>query len=124
MIKKAKILLVGLQSSSVDFEKWPQLSVQKLEQAFSDILEELTQNGFSAVWCLTDAGKTAEQKLTEAIALENPDVVIVGAGVRTDPDHFLLFEKMINIIHRKAPNAQIAFNTSPYDTIEAINRWI
>lgn len=124
MNKKTKILLVGLQSSAVDFEKWPQLSIPKLEQAFSDIVEELTQNGFSAVWCLTDAGETAEQKLSEAIASEDPDVVVVGAGVRTDPDHFLLFEKMINIIHKKAPNAHIAFNTSPYDTSKAIYRWV
>ncbi len=123
MDKKLKILLVGLQSSSVNFEKWPQLSVQKLEKAFSDIIEELTQNGYSAVWCLTDTGETAEQKLTESIDSVDPDLVIVGAGVRTDPDHFLLFEKVINIIHKKAPNAHIAFNTNPYDTIEAINRW-
>ncbi len=123
MDKKLKILLVGLQSSSVDFEKWPQLSVQKLEKAFSDIIEELTQSGYSAVWCLTDTGETAEQKLTESIESVEPDLVIVGAGVRTDPDHFLLFEKVINIIHKKAPDARIAFNTNPYDTIEAINRW-
>ena len=123
MNKKMKILLVGLQSSSVDFKKWPQLSVQKLEKAFSDIIEELTQNGLSAVWCLTDTGETAEQKLTESIESFNPDLVIVGAGVRTDPDHFLLFEKMVNIIHNKAPHASIAFNTNPFDTIEAIKRW-
>ncbi|MDJ0624236.1 MAG: universal stress protein [Desulfocapsaceae bacterium] len=123
MNKKSKILLVGLQSSSVDFEKWPQLSVEKLEKAFSDIIAELTQHGYSAVWCLTDTGETAEQKLTESIEAVDPDLVIVGAGVRTDPDHFLLFEKIINIIHKKAPNAHIAFNTNPYDTIEAINRW-
>lgn len=123
MTKKSKILLVGLQFSSVDFEKWPQLSVEKLEIAFSDLIDELTKKGFSATWCHTVTGETAEQKLAEAIDSLKPDLVIVGAGIRTDPDHFLLFEKIINIIHQKVPNAPIAFNTNPFDTIDAINRW-
>jgi hypothetical protein len=27
------------------------------------------------------------------------------------------------IIHKKAPHASIAFNTNPFDTIDAISRW-
>ncbi len=123
MNKNLKILLVGLQASSVDFEKWPELSVEKLEKAFADIIEALTRGGYTAKWCLTDTGETADQKLTESIASFHPDVVVVGAGVRTDPDHYLLFEKIINIIHKRAPQASIAFNTNPFDTIEAIKRW-
>ncbi len=123
MTKQSKILLVGLQSSSVDFEKWPQLSVEKLEKGFSDIIEALTQQGFSATWCLTDTGEKAEEKLVESIKSFGPDLVMVGAGIRTDPDLFLLFEKVINIIHKRAPQASIAFNTNPFDTIEAIKRW-
>lgn len=123
MTKQLKILLVGLQSSSVDFEKWPQLSVEKLEKGFSDIIEALTQQGFSATWCHTDTGENAENKLSESIKSFGPDLVMVGAGIRTDPDLFLLFEKVINVIHKRAPQASIAFNTNPFDTIEAINRW-
>ena len=123
MNKKLKILLVGLQASSVDFEKWPQLSVEKLEKGFSDITEELSKQGFLASWCLTDTGEKAEAKLVESIKSFDPDLVMVGAGIRTDPDLFLLFEKVINIIHKRAPHAAIAFNTNPSDTIEAINRW-
>lgn len=123
MNKQLKVLLVGLQSSSVDFEKWPQLSVEKLEKGFSEIIEELTRKGFSASWCLTDTGEKAEEKLVESIKSFEPDLVMVGAGIRTDPDLFLLFEKVINIIHKNAPQAPIAFNTNPFDTIEAINRW-
>ena len=123
MNNNLKILLVGLQASSVDFDKWPELSVEKLEKAFADISEALTNQGYSAKWCLTDTGETAEQKLTESIASLQPDVVVVGAGVRTDPDHFLLFERIINTIHKKAPQASMAFNTNPFDTIEAVKRW-
>ena len=108
----------------VMFLKWPRLSVEKLEKEFSDIIEELTQSGFLATWCHTDTGETAEKKLIESIKSFGPDLVMVGAGIRTDPDLFFLFEKMINIIHKKAPKAYIAFNTKPFDTIEAIKRWI
>jgi hypothetical protein len=124
MDRPRKILLVGLKSSAVDFEKWPELSVEKLEKAFADIEAGLKQKGYDAHWCLTDSGETAEQQLADAIASFGPDIVLIGAGVRTDPDHLLLFEKMINSIHRRAPQAAIAFNTQPFDTITAVERWL
>ena len=49
---------------------------------------------------------------------------MIGAGVRKDDDQFLLFEKLLNLIHELAPNARIAFNSSPNDTVEAVKRWV
>ena len=49
--------------------------------------------------------------------------VLVGAGVRTDTEEFLLFEKLINIVHEHAPGAKICFNTGPTDSVDAIRRW-
>jgi hypothetical protein len=50
---------------------------------------------------------------------------MIGAGVRLDPDHFLLFEKLVNVVHRHAPaSVKICFNTRPNNTIEAVQRWI
>lgn len=51
---------------------------------------------------------------------EIPDIVLIGAGVRTDPDLFLLFQKVINIVHTKAPKAKVAFNNLPYDSLESV----
>lgn len=118
-----KVLMIGLRSDSVDFEKWPQLSVEKLEAAFQQVLGELEDAGYDALWCLTDRGETAAQKVTEALTTQRPDFVMVGAGVRTDPDHFLLFEQVINLIHEHAPQAKIVFNTLPYDSVQAVERW-
>nr|WP_010131541.1 hypothetical protein [Microbulbifer agarilyticus] len=118
-----RVVLIGLRADVVDYEKWPELSKEKLESAFQRVLEELTQSGYDAHWCLTDTGDTAEAQVTEALQKVNPDVVLVGAGVRTDPDHFLLFEKVINLIHQHAPNAAIAFNSLPFDSVEAVQRW-
>jgi len=118
-----KVLLIGLKSDAVDFKKWPQLTKEKLEAAFLQVVSELKENGYDAKWCLTDSGETAIEQVHEALKTEQPDIVLVGAGVRTDPDHFLLFEQLINVIHSQAPNAKIAFNSLPYDTLESVQRW-
>ncbi len=118
-----KVLLVGLKASVVDYDKWPQLSVEKLEAAFEAVLHELSGLGYESRWCLTDTGETAEQQLVDDLRQFQPDIVLVGAGVRTDADHFLLFERMVNVIHRDAPQARIAFNSIPQDSVQAVQRW-
>ncbi|MEM9079711.1 MAG: hypothetical protein AAGC74_03360 [Verrucomicrobiota bacterium] len=118
------VVMIGLKSSAVDFEKWPQLSVENLEAAFVKVREELEREGYRAVWCLTDTGETAEQVVRAALEKEKPACVLVGAGVRTDEDHFLLFERIINLVHECAPQARVAFNRLPYDSVEAVKRWI
>ncbi|WDT87592.1 SGNH/GDSL hydrolase family protein [Alteromonas sp. 009811495] len=118
-----KVLLIGLRSDNVNYEKWPQLSKEKLDAAFEQVVSELNNNGYDSLWCLTDQGETAAQQVEEALAKEKPDIVLIGAGVRTDPDHFLLFEQVINIVHANAPKAKIAFNSLPYDSLDAIKRW-
>ena len=51
------------------------------------------------------------------------DVVMIGAGVRKDDEHFLVFEQLVNVVHEHAPRARIAFNTGPTDSTAAIQRW-
>ena len=120
---KKKVLLIGLRSDCVDYEKWPQLSKEKLEAAFIQVITELTQDGYDAVWCLTDQGKTAEEQVRNALREEKPDIVLIGAGVRTDPDLFILFERVVNVVHAQAPSAKIAFNQLPHDSLESVQRW-
>ncbi len=38
------------------------------------------------------------------------------------PKSLALFEAVVNIVHKEAPNAVIAFNTRPEDTAEAAAR--
>jgi hypothetical protein len=37
----------------------------------------------------------------------------MGAGVHLPPNRLVLFEAVVNAIHRAAPQAAIAFNTPP-----------
>lgn len=118
-----KVLLIGLHPDSVDYDKWPQLSPEKLEKAFAEVISELNEQGYQGVWCLTDQGETAAEQVEHSLKKEVPDIVLVGAGVRTDPDLLLLFETVINAIHLHAPKAKIAFNRLPYDSVAAVKRW-
>ncbi|MEL6769299.1 MAG: hypothetical protein AAFP17_19135 [Pseudomonadota bacterium] len=118
-----KVLMIGLKSSAVDFEKWPQLSVEKLEAAFVQVLGEVREAGYDAAWCLVGTGASAADDVTAALERHAPDIVLVGAGVRTDPDHLHLFETILNISRERAPRAKFAFNSMPYDTLEALRRW-
>jgi hypothetical protein len=52
------------------------------------------------------------------------DAIVVGAGIRLQPKHHLLFERIVNIVHREAPGTPICFNTTPIDTADAVLRWI
>jgi hypothetical protein len=61
----------------------------------------------------------AAQKLSE----KQFDCVVIGAGIRTIPAYFLLFERLVNVVHRAAPGTRICFNTKPSDTAEVVQRW-
>jgi len=117
-----KVLLVGLQSSSVDFSKWPALDRDRLEKAFVTVKTSLEEAGFVPRWCLVDDGATAAATLRKALEAFTPDIVSIGAGVRADPDHLRLFEDVVNLVHRLAPQAVFAFNTDPLDTIASVKR--
>jgi hypothetical protein len=83
-----------------------------------DIVEEVQG-------CLVDLGETAESVVSDTLSREKFDCIMVGAGIRALPQHTLLFEKIINTIHQKAPSSsKICFNTNPGDTVEAVLRWM
>ncbi|SDN56966.1 hypothetical protein SAMN04487981_105470 [Streptomyces sp. cf386] len=52
------------------------------------------------------------------------DVVVVGGGIRKTEQLLPLFERIVNLTHRHAPQAAIAFNTSGGGSVEAAQRWL
>ena len=80
--------------------------------------------GCAATLCFVDRGATAQSTVRAALAEVRADVVLIGAGVRADPVQFLLFEKLINVLHAEAPQARICFNTGPTDSVDAVQRWL
>jgi hypothetical protein len=61
--------------------------------------------------------------LQKQLAAASYDFVVIGAGIRLPPKSLLLFETVINAVHKVAPDASIAY-TRPEDTAEAAARWL
>lgn len=119
-----RVAIIGLHPSIVNYEKWPQLTPEKLATALNADVSTLNKLGYDASIIFVDHGQTAEEVVARALSDTPYDCILIGAGVRTDPDEFLLFEKLVNLVHRRAPQASICFNTNPMDTAAAVQRWI
>lgn len=124
MAGSKRVLFIGLDPAVVDYSRWPGLTKEKLKAALQADHDELVQSGFEVTLCFIDRGETAERVIEEALSARRYDAVMIGAGVRKDEEHFLLFEKAINVVHRSAPDARICFNTGPTDSAAAVRRWV
>jgi hypothetical protein len=128
MKEKKTVLLVGIDPALIDFSSPDfaphNLSAEQVLWAIRADSERLSGLGYEADTCLTDFGDTAERVLEETLRGKSYDCVMIGAGIRVIPSSFLLFEKLINVVHSSAPQAKLCFNTKPSDTAEAVMRWI
>lgn len=123
-VTKAQVLVIGLEPSLVDFSMIPDMNAEKVRAGLEEDQAKLGALGYEAELCLTDLGDTAENLVAAKLAEKSFDCVVIGAGIRTIPTYFLLFERLVNVVHRAAPGARICFNTKPSDTAEAVQRWV
>ena len=121
------VLVIGLDPALIDFSQpgyAPGMDATKVLAGLKSSEEELTRLGYSAQMCLTDFGETAEAVLQSRLKQKRFDCILIGAGVRANPSNFMLFEKLINVVHEHAPQAKLCFNTMPSDTAAAVQRWL
>ena len=123
------VLIVGLDPALIDFSDpafaaFPGMNAARVMAGVSADQEHLKAMGYDARICLTDFGETAEAVVLAQLKQKQFDCIMIGAGVRVIPTHFILFEKLINLVHEHAPHAKFCFNTKPTDTAEAVRRWI
>jgi hypothetical protein len=80
-------------------------------------------HGVGAEFCLfgLDGSDDIEATIVDSLAARRWECVVIGGGVRNQLE---LFERVVNLVRRHAPDAAIAFNTSPADTFEAAARWL
>ena len=124
MTQTKSVLMIGLHPDVVDYSRWPNLTASKLKAALRADEAKLNDLGYQASICFIDRGETAEKVVKEMLDNQNYDCIMIGAGVRTDTEHVILFEKLINLVHQHAPNAKICFNTGPTDSADAVQRWV
>ena len=84
----------------------------------------LADGGFHPEACLVglDGNDDIPARLAVVLRTRPWDCVIVGGGIRDPEAPLELFESVINLICRHAPQAAIAFNHTPYDLAEAAAR--
>ena len=104
-----------MEPDIVDYSKSPVpgLTAAKVRAAVEADSAKLESLGYSVKSLYVDDGKTAEVALANALAAGGYDCIMIGAGLR--PPYFLLFEKLINVIHWHAPaSTKLCFNTNPF----------
>jgi len=129
MTDKRSVLVIGLQPTLIDFSDpdyaaYPGMNAAKVLAGLKASEDSLTDRGYEVQMCLTDFGETAEEVVRNRLQQKRFDCILIGAGVRTIAGNFLLFEKLINVVHTHAPQAKLCFNTNPTDTAEAVQRWL
>lgn len=121
-----RILFVGQVPETVDFSDPaipPGTDAARIHAGIATGMKSMTDRGWQADLCLVrpeDAVDALERQLGDTTY----DCVVVGAGLRVPARGLELFERLLNVIHRDAPGAAIAFNTQPGDTGDAAARWI
>jgi len=118
------VLAIGIDPVFVDYTALPQFTPEMFRSYIDGQIERVRGLGYDVTSCLIDLGDTAQAVTADALNSRDFDCVLIVAGLRQPPERLLLFETIINLIHRLAPNASICFNTTPADTAEAVQRWV
>ena len=120
------VLIVGIAPEAVDLTDPslpPGLTVEIIRQGLVNAQAEIAAAGDHADLCMIQPDATAEATVHGCFATHpDYDAVVVGAGIRLPPNNLILFENVINTIHRDARFAAIAFNVNPADSAAAAER--
>ncbi|WP_328535382.1 hypothetical protein [Streptomyces sp. NBC_00344] len=87
-------------------------------------LTRFGERGIEASMTLVALDESAEPAIVAALAERAWDVVVIGGGIRKPEPLLTLFELVVNLIRRHAPQAAICFNTSGGDSVESAERWL
>src|SRR6201984_2977683 len=119
-ISNLRVLVTGLAPYRVPGPWDPKPVADAIEIGMA----ALADRGFHAEACLLglDGSDDVEARVTDALQARSWDCVVVGGGIRHPEEQLELFESIINLIHRNAPQAAIAFNHTPHDLADAAAR--
>ena len=122
-----RVLFVGQIPETVDYSDPalpPGLNAEKIYAGIDVAATKIAEKGWLGDICNIAPDDGGIATLEKQLATTTYDCVVVGGGLRLPPKGLLMFEKVVNSIHKTAPGAAIAFNTRPEDTTEAADRWV
>ena len=120
-----RVLLLGYDPEAVDFSDPalpPGMTAEKVHAGIAVAMKGFAERGWEADVCFIRPDETAGPTVERQLASKSYDCVVIGAGVRLPPRGLVLFEVVINAVHKAAPGAAIAFNTRPEDSADAAAR--
>lgn len=122
-----RVLFVGQLPDTVDYSDPalpPGLNAQKIQAGIDLAAAKMAERGWAGEICNIAPNDDGIATLEKQLASATYDCVVIGAGLRLPPKGLLMFENVVNSIHKVAPDSAIAFNTRPEDTAEAADRWV
>jgi len=122
-----RVLFVGQKPETVDYSDPaipPGFNAEKINAGIAVAVAKINERGWQADVCMIPPDDTAGPILEKQMASATYGCVVIGGGLRLPPKSLWLFERVVNAVHKTAPNAAIAFNTRPEDTPEAAARWL
>ncbi|TPN57527.1 hypothetical protein FJ976_03555 [Mesorhizobium sp. B1-1-9] len=120
-----RILFVGQKPETVDFSDPslpPGFEAEKINAGIALGVAKIEERGWQGDTCMITPDAVGFAALKRTLSDATYDCVVIGGGLRLPPKGLPLFETVVNIVHKAAPNAAIAFNTRPEDTVEAAAR--
>ena len=117
-----RILFVGQKPETVDFSDPslpPGFDAAKINAGIAVAVTKIEERGWQGDTSMITPDAAGIVMLEKALQDKAYDCVVIGGGLRLPPKSLLLFEMVVNAIHRAAPSAKIAFNTHPEDTADA-----
>lgn len=117
-----RVLVIGLDPYRVPGPWDPEPVAAAIEAG----LARFAEHGIGVEACLVgvDGSDDVPAVVADALRTRPWECVVVGGGLRTSDDRVELFEQVIHLVRRLAPDAAIAFNNSPDGTLDAAARWI
>jgi len=114
------VLVIGLDPYRVPGPWDPEPTASGIRRA----TEWFAHEGLDAENCLVglDGSDDIPAVIAAALSRRRWDCVLVGGGIRRDEDQLERFELVVNLVHRLAPQAAIAFNHTPDDIVDAVRR--
>jgi hypothetical protein len=116
---QGRVLVIGLDPVRI-----PGWDPEPVVAAIARGQARFAEHGIEADMCLVAPDDQPEAAIVAALTGRDYACVVVGGGIRKHEPLLELFERVVNLVHRHAPGAAIAFNSTPDDTADAALRWL
>ena len=111
-----RVLFVGQVPDTVDFTDPalpPGFNAEKIQAGIDIAAAKIAERGWKGDLCMIAPDAAGIATLEKQLASATYDCVVIGGGMRLPPRSLWLFEKVVNAVHKSAPDCAIAFNTRP-----------